>query len=127
MVTSSVAPPPEAVLKGLRKWFDQRFGQKLMNMGNTLERPHQTDTYSCSICAMSTIAHGVFGDPLWQQHSASTHRLSWLLKIDKFDRSCLSVGRVSKLHSYGLCALMLGLHRRSNYCPVRPNDLTTKR
>ena len=99
MVMSGVAPPPDEVLKGLRKWFNERFGWKLMNMGNTLKRPHQTDTYSCSICAMSTIAHGVFGDTLWQQHNASTHRIGWLLEIRKHNEFDDPVEPVSVLNS----------------------------
>lgn len=97
MVASDIAPPPDEVLKGLRKWFSEQFGQKLMNTGNTLRRPHQTDTYSCSICAMSTIAHGVFGDPLWRQSNASTHRINWLLEISKRDGLRASLRPVSKL------------------------------
>jgi len=85
MVVSEATPPPDEVLKGLRKWFDKRFGWKVMNVGNVLERPRQTDTYSCSICAMSTIAHGIFGDPLWQQPDASTHRICWLLKLCEYE------------------------------------------
>ena len=75
MVASSIAPPPAEILKGLRKWCSERFGWKLMNMGNTLKRPRQADTYSCAICVMSTIAHGVFGDSLWQQCNASANRI----------------------------------------------------
>jgi hypothetical protein len=85
MVISGATPPPDEVLKGLRKWLDKRFGWKVMNLGNVLERPHQTDTYSCSICTMSTIAHGIFGDPLWQQRNASVHRIHWLLKLGKYE------------------------------------------
>jgi hypothetical protein len=86
MVESGVAPPPDEVLKGLRKWFDKEFGQKLMNSGNILERPQQIDTYSCSICAMSTIAHGIFEDQLWTQPNAQTHRIRWFLELDKFEQ-----------------------------------------
>ena len=84
MVTSGTTPPPGEALKGLRKWFNKQFGQKLMNMGNILKRPHQTDTHSCAICAMSTIAHGVLGDPLWIQCDASAHRIHWFLKLDEY-------------------------------------------
>ena len=103
MVMSGVAPLPDAVLMGLRKWFNERFGWKLMNMGNTLRRPHQTDTTSCSICAMSTITHGIFGDPLWQQCDASTHRINWLLELSKHEELDISVGPVSKFNWYGPC------------------------
>lgn len=97
MVISGAAPFPSEVLKGLQKWCDKRFGWKLMNMGNTLERPHQTDTNSCSICAMSTIAHGIFGDPLWQQCNASAHRINWLLELSEHEESHVSAGPVSGL------------------------------
>ena len=97
MVASGVTPPPGVVLKGLRKWCNERFGWKLMNMGNTLKRPHQTDTNNCSICTLSTIAHGIFGDPLWQQQSASTHRINWFLELDKHKKLHVSAGPVSQL------------------------------
>jgi hypothetical protein len=95
MVASTLVTPPGKVLKGLQKWCNEWFGWKLTNMGNTLERPHQTDTHSCSICAMSTIAHGIFGDPLWQQRSASMHRVAWLLELNKHEELHISVGPVS--------------------------------
>ena len=98
MAVSDSAPPPDNILEGLRKWFKKQFGEKLMNMGNVLKRPRQTDTYSCSICAMSTIAHGVFGDPLWQQRDAPTHRINWLLKLSQHEESHVSVGPVSGLN-----------------------------
>lgn len=98
MVVSGVAPLPGDVLKGLQKWCNERFGWKLMNMGNTLKRPHQTDSNSCSICTMSTIAHGIFGDPLWQQHNSSTHRISWLLELGKYKELRAPAGPVSELH-----------------------------
>lgn len=85
MVISGVAPSPDEVLKGLRKWLDNQFGWKVMNLGNVLKRPRQTDTYSCSVCAMSTITHGIFGDPLWQQPNASIHRIHWLLELKKYE------------------------------------------
>ena len=87
MVVSGVAPPPGEVLKGLRRWLDEQFGWKVINLGNVLKRPHQTDTHSCSICAISTISHGVFGDPLWRQPNASTHRIHWLLKLGEHELS----------------------------------------
>ena len=68
--------------------------RKLMNVGNTLKHPHQTDTYGCSICTISTIAHGVFGDPLWRQRDASTNRISWFLKLIKHGELFVSGGHV---------------------------------
>lgn len=98
MDMSSTAPPPDEVLNGLRKWFKTQFGQKLMNVGNVLKCPHQTDTYSCSICAMNMIAHGILGDPLWQQHNAPTHRINWLLELSGYEESCISADDVSNLN-----------------------------
>jgi len=69
MVTSDVAPFPGEVLKG-----------------------------SCSICAMSTIAHGVFGDPLWQQPNASAHRIKWLLELNNHEVSDISVRPASEFN-----------------------------
>lgn len=96
MARSGVAHPPGEVLKGLREWFRKRFKRKLMNMGNTLKCPRQTDTYSCSICTMSTIAHGIFKDPLWQQRNASTHRIHWFLTLGEHKELCLFAEPVSK-------------------------------
>lgn len=97
MAVSDSTPPPDDILKGLRKWFKKQFGQKLMNMGNILKRPHQTDTYSCAICAMSTIAHGILGDPLWRQRDAPMHRINWFLELSRCEELCSSGGSVSKL------------------------------
>ena len=54
-----------------------------MNIGNVLQRPRQPDTYSCAICTMSTIGHGIFGDPLWTHQDASVHRIRWLLTLSE--------------------------------------------
>ncbi|KAF9784786.1 hypothetical protein BJ322DRAFT_1196341 [Thelephora terrestris] len=83
LAASGTAPPPDEVLKGLRKWFNQQFSSKLMNIGNVLQRPRQPDTYSCAICTMSTIGHGIFGDPLWTHQDASVHRIRWLLTLSE--------------------------------------------
>jgi len=81
MVLSDSAPFPRDALVGLRKWLNETFGWNVTNVGNVLKRPHQTDPYSCAICAMSTIAHGIFGDPLWRQRDASAHRIRWFIKL----------------------------------------------
>lgn len=99
MAASAIAPPFDKMLKGLRKWITEQFGWKLMNLGNILSRPLQTDTYSCSICALSTIAHGIFGDPLWTQRNASAHRLNWFLELTRDIESNAS-GKPVRQHGY---------------------------
>lgn len=103
MATTTSVAPLRGVLKGLRKWFDEHFGQKLMNMGNILKRPHQIDTYNCSICVMSTIAHGIFGDPLWRQCDVSMHRIGWFLEVVKHEESHVRASPVSELDRYWPC------------------------
>ena len=47
---------------------------------------------------MSTIAHGIFGDPLWQQCNASVHRIDWFLEFGKREEQLnVSAGPVSEL------------------------------
>lgn len=82
---------------GLRKWLEVAFGWKLVNEGNILTRPYQTDTVSCSVCAMNTIAHNVFGDKLWEQHDAAVYRVSWILKFYEHKRLDFSAEPVSVL------------------------------
>lgn len=85
MATPGTARPPAEALKGLRRWFQEQFGWKLLDVGNTLERPFQPDSYSCAICAMNTISHGIFNDPLWTSREASVHRIRWLLKLNEHE------------------------------------------
>lgn len=108
MVKKENTPPPRQVLVGLRKWLEAAFGWKPASEGNILPRPHQTDTISCSICTLSTIAHNVFGDSLWEQPNASLHRILWLLKFNE----CGCLG--DSAEPVRLYALYLGLYAHEN-------------
>jgi hypothetical protein len=104
MILREDTPPPQQVLNGVGRWLEVTFGWKPANEGNILARPHQSDTVNCAICALNTIAHNIFRDQLWQQHSASIHRVSWLLEFDKHKRLYPFVEPVSapKFQSTGI-------------------------
>ncbi|KAF9780748.1 hypothetical protein BJ322DRAFT_1011530 [Thelephora terrestris] len=95
MVVHRNVPPPQEALNGLGQWLEATLGWKPANEGNILERPHQTDTVSCSVCTLNTIAHNIFGDPLWEQRNAAVHRVSWLLEFEKYERLDVPVEPVS--------------------------------
>lgn len=87
MIKPNKASPPQEVLSGLRRWLGVSFGWKPANEGNILARPHQTNTVSCAVCAVNTIAHNIFGDGLWKQRDAAVHQVSWILKF--YNHKCL--------------------------------------
>jgi hypothetical protein len=78
---------PRKVVEGLDLWFHGEFGKHLLTLGHKLIRPTQFDGHSCSICTMNTIAHGIFGDPLWMQDSAPRYRIAWFNELAKFEAS----------------------------------------
>lgn len=86
MVKQGDVPPPPEVLTGLKRWLTAAFGWGPISEGNVLVRPHQTDSVSCSICSLNTIAHNVFGDKIWKQCDAPVLQASWLLKFAHYKR-----------------------------------------
>jgi hypothetical protein len=80
-VPPSQFPAPPHVVEGFNIWFEKEFGTVLAVLGNLLERPMQNDGNSCSICTMSTISHGLFGDCLWNQPDADIHRVKWFIDL----------------------------------------------
>ena len=95
MIKHNKASPPQKLLSGLRIWLGAIFGWKPASEGNVLARPYQTDTISCSVCAVNTIAHNVFGDELWEQHDAAVRRVSWILKFYQYRHLNFSTEPVS--------------------------------
>lgn len=113
MIDQENTSPPRQILNGLGRWLEATLGWKPANEGNILARPHQTDTISCSVCALNTIAHNVFGDKLWHQNTASVHRVTWLLEFDKYKHLHTSVEPVS-VFEFLLVVVGTNLDRRIN-------------
>lgn len=68
----------EAVLNAVSKWLLAEFGYQFVCAGNSLPIGRQQDAYSCGVCAINSLAHILFGDPLF------THDRRELLRLDLF-------------------------------------------
>ncbi|KAK1222121.1 hypothetical protein PQX77_015048 [Marasmius sp. AFHP31] len=83
--------PPTGFLLVLRKWFKHTFGRDITVRGDTLDHGLQDDTYSCGICAVNTIAHAVFNDPLWVPRMKVFHRVQWFLDLAEYQCCTLAM------------------------------------
>jgi hypothetical protein len=70
-------PPPRALLAAIQKWLRARFNGPFVDQGDSIAHGVQFDASSCLICSANTIAHGVFGDKIWEQSAQAFHRLTW--------------------------------------------------
>lgn len=57
------------------------FGGKFSETGNSLAHGVQEDGISCIPVTMNTIAHGIFGEPLWTHEHWYLDRMKWFLKL----------------------------------------------
>ena len=73
-----------------------------MNIGSVLECPRQPDTYSCGVCTMNTVGHGIFNDPLWTHREASVHRIRWFLALNESKELSIPRKPVSERWQYNL-------------------------
>ncbi|KAH6871759.1 hypothetical protein BKA70DRAFT_1484362 [Coprinopsis sp. MPI-PUGE-AT-0042] len=60
----------------LFRWLKQSF-RRAFKSEDTLPRADQNDGYSCGIITANTIEHNVFGTPLWEDKTATRHRIQW--------------------------------------------------
>jgi len=60
----SIQQELEHLVEKLQWWFCGRFGGKFRNGGPTLPHSHQKDLVSCTLFAINTIEHNVFGHTL---------------------------------------------------------------
>ncbi|KIJ10894.1 hypothetical protein PAXINDRAFT_157495 [Paxillus involutus ATCC 200175] len=76
-------PKPADFLKNLQRWLRTRFGSIFVHGKEHLEHGNQQDCYSCGIVTANTIAHAMFGDPLWQPEGRSKARAEWFVMLVK--------------------------------------------
>lgn len=76
-------PPPVQLISAIQQWLRARFSGPFQDLGCSLAHPIQPDTFSCVICAGNTIAHGIFGDPLWNVQRRGLERASWFIVLEE--------------------------------------------
>ncbi|TDL15221.1 hypothetical protein BD410DRAFT_809111 [Rickenella mellea] len=69
---------PRQMILALQSWFKERFNGSFTCKGDTLTHGRQQDTLSCGVCMQNTIAHALFGDPIF------THRTRRQLRMQNF-------------------------------------------
>jgi hypothetical protein len=69
---------------GKVEWrLTKRFGSHFREDNDTLAHGKQDDFHSCGIVSANTIAHNVFGDPLWNASNKTLERVSWFNTISR--------------------------------------------
>lgn len=76
-------PPPVQLVAYTQQWLRARFTGPFQDLGCSLVHAIQPDTFSCVICAGNTVAHGIFGDPLWNVQCCGLERTSWFIKLQR--------------------------------------------
>lgn len=74
-------PPPVELVASIQKWLWARFHGPFEELGDVLVHGFQKDGFSCLICTGNTIAHGVFGDMLWQPSKRGNARANWFSRL----------------------------------------------
>ncbi|EIW74508.1 hypothetical protein CONPUDRAFT_159809 [Coniophora puteana RWD-64-598 SS2] len=73
---------PEEIMEPLTRWLKYEFnGSKFKELGNTLPHGVQEDSSSCGICTVNTIAHNLFGEPLFKHKDRLKHRISLFIDL----------------------------------------------
>ncbi len=68
-------------MRDTQKWLKARFKGPFTELGNVLAHGTQHDAISCIPCSANTIAHGVFGEPLWQPETRFVDRFRWFRRL----------------------------------------------
>ncbi|EEB88926.1 hypothetical protein MPER_13042 [Moniliophthora perniciosa FA553] len=93
-------PAPKIVIENTQKWLKACLNGPFKYLGNTLEHGVQEDFISCIPAAMNTIAHGVFGEPVWKPERRYLDRIAWftLLVPNPEDISAHQPAMADKVH-----------------------------
>lgn len=76
--------PPVQFFRYLRRWLYDNFCLDVDELGDCLQHGIQQDSFSCGIVAVNTIAHAVFGKPLWTKQNAAHHRIEWFCLLANY-------------------------------------------
>ena len=74
-------PPPQKLMKNLRRWLHHCFAMTPSYHGNSLPHGIQHDTFSCGIFVINTFSHATFGERLLSGQDALTDRINWFIKL----------------------------------------------
>ncbi|KAJ8700697.1 hypothetical protein PTI98_003700 [Pleurotus ostreatus] len=75
--------PPDTFVRAVRRWLDYLDLGAFTNEHDSLLHGDQTDMFSCGVATLNTIAHVVFGDPLWSQKRNVRERISWFNRLSQ--------------------------------------------
>ncbi len=67
----------------LRLWLSTRFDLDPEDGIDAMIHGKQDDTFNCGPASANTIAHQVFGEPLWTPDTAVSHRIQWFLHLSR--------------------------------------------
>lgn len=80
------------LFKSLKSWLKEKVSDTDFTVTSDLPCARQSDSFNCPLISVNTIAHTVFGDPLW------SHRTSCLKRLEAFcDIMAYPIGQADKV------------------------------
>lgn len=67
----------------LRLWLATCFDLDPEDGIDAMIHGKQNDTFNCGLTSANTIAHQIFGEPLWTPQTAVSHRVQWFLHLSQ--------------------------------------------
>lgn len=87
------------MIVGLQTWIATHFTSFTSSFSEDLKCAQQSDNFSCSIIAVNTIKHNVFGDALWCSRNGNDHHVEEFLAIMEYYAINALVSHVSCITS----------------------------
>ncbi|KAI0329285.1 hypothetical protein GY45DRAFT_1253214 [Cubamyces sp. BRFM 1775] len=85
--------PAKTLVKAIRAWSHAELSIELRDRGNTLTHGLQTDSSSCGLCTINTLAHNIFEDPLYRQKDSASIRMEYFCVLAQAQ---LELGRIRR-------------------------------
>jgi hypothetical protein len=95
-------PQPKTMIVGLQTWISEHFTSFQPSFSEDLKCAQQNDNFSCSIIAINTIKHGIFGDALWCSKNGDDYRVGEFVAIMEYHLVSLHTCRFSNALSLRL-------------------------
>jgi hypothetical protein len=69
------------MIRNAKKWLKERFKRDFIVSETGLSTGVQEDYISCIPAAMNAIAHGIFGDGIWDPKRRYVDRIDWFTRL----------------------------------------------
>ncbi|KAH7905193.1 hypothetical protein BJ138DRAFT_1130617 [Hygrophoropsis aurantiaca] len=93
---SHCSSKPTNMIRATQNWLKSEFGSPFRDEGDTLTHGVQTDSFSCGICVVNTLAHNLFGDQLFTHAKRFSLRMMLFVELAETQISLQSTDEPSQ-------------------------------